>query len=100
MSSPYTERRTAQLVGEINLLRAALHDIEKQCGEVCGDYELCTHESCRITYTVRSLAEEALRKVDVLAYNRQMDDGDESFLAELDAAKTEAERAQILEDNK
>lgn len=100
VDNPYKERRAAQMVAEINLLRSALEEIKRYYGQVCSSYETCTHESCRSSYGAWATAEDVLREWEILAYQRMQDDGYDSFLAELAAATTNAERAQILEDNK
>lgn len=99
-ANPYKERRVAQLVAELNLLHGALEEIKRYYGKVCGSYETCTHESCQSSYAAWATADVALHAWDKLAYARALDDTHDTFLAELAAATTNAERAQILEDNK
>jgi hypothetical protein len=43
---------------------AALKEIKEQEGRVCEDFELCTHSSCRSSYSAWAIADSALRAND------------------------------------
>jgi len=42
-------------------LRAALQRIHDRCGQVCSEFEVCTHPACNASYTAWAIADAALR---------------------------------------
>lgn len=49
----------------------ALLRIKTQQGMVCGEYEICTHESCRSSHASWEIAAEALEKIDKIQKGRE-----------------------------
>ena len=43
------------------ILLSALEKIKNDEGAVCSNFELCTHESCRSSYSAWAIADGALR---------------------------------------
>ena len=49
---------------EYKPLVEALEEIKRDQGYVCQDFELCTHESCRSSYTSWAIADKALAQLE------------------------------------
>jgi len=45
----------------IDTFRASLQEIKDTQGQVCGNFELCRHESCRSSYTSWAIADKVLK---------------------------------------
>jgi len=58
----FTEQQRDELASMVNRLREALERIRREGGEVCEDYELCTHRACQSSYTVWAIASQALEQ--------------------------------------
>jgi hypothetical protein len=48
----------------IEFLLNALNEIKNNQGHVCGEFEICTHESCRSSHASWEIASAALDKIN------------------------------------
>ena len=58
---PHCER--LHLLAIIEGLVAGMKEIKENCGAVCIDFELCTHETCRSSHYAWATAYMCLKKV-------------------------------------
>jgi len=51
---------------KIEILIAALEDIKTDCGKVCKEFEICTHEACRSSVDAWFIADKALKDIECI----------------------------------
>lgn len=52
----------------MNHYKKALERIQKECGKVCKQYEICEHEACQSSYNAWAIADEALGETTYPAF--------------------------------